>query len=60
MAKYDKQDVVQITVRPDVGGKWSVLEQGFEKPIAGFADAESAEQYALRLAKKARVEGGCL
>jgi hypothetical protein len=51
MAKYGKQDVVQITVRPDIGGEWSVLEQGFETPIAGFADAESAEQYALRLAE---------
>lgn len=51
MLTADKQDVVHITVRTDVRGEWSVLEQGFEKPIAGFADAESAEQYALRLAE---------
>lgn len=47
----DKRDVVQITVRPDAGGEWNVLEQGFAKPIAAFSDSGSAEQYALRLAE---------
>lgn len=51
MPTPDKQDVVNIIVRPDAFGAWAVLEEGFDKAIAEFADAESAEQYALRLAE---------
>jgi hypothetical protein len=46
-----KLAVVNIIVRPGVRGEWAVLEEGFEKAIAEFADAGSAEQYALRLAE---------
>lgn len=46
-----KQAVVRIKVRPGARGEWAVFEAGFEKAIAEFADAESAEQYALRLAE---------
>ena len=45
------QDVVHFKVSPDARGKWSVLEEGFEKPLAEFSDLETAEQYALRLAE---------
>ena len=51
MLMPDPRQVVQFTVRPDGAGEWSVTEQGFDKPIAAFADADSAEQYALRLAE---------
>ena len=51
MLKPHPQDVVNIAVRPDASGNWAVLEDGFDKAIAEFADAESAEQYALRLAE---------
>ena len=46
-----EQEVVNIIVRPVAGGRWAVLEDGFDKAIAEFADTESAEQYALRLAE---------
>lgn len=51
MLTPDKQDVVNIIVRPDAGGEWAVFEEGFEQAIATFEDADSAEQYALRLAE---------
>jgi hypothetical protein len=51
MPTPDKQRVVNIIVRPDARGEWAVLEEGFDKAIAEFADAESAEEYALRLAE---------
>lgn len=51
MQTPDPHQVVHFTVRPDLAGEWSVTEQGFDKPIAAFADARSAEQYALRLAE---------
>jgi hypothetical protein len=31
-------------------GQWDVNEQGFEKPIASFADRSAAVEYANRLA----------
>jgi hypothetical protein len=46
-----QQDVVTFTVRPAAVGLWRVCEHGFEKAIAEFADGDSAEQYALRLAE---------
>lgn len=51
MPTPNEQDVVHIIVRPNARGEWDVLEDGFDKAIADFADAESAEQYALRLAE---------
>lgn len=51
MPTRDELKVVNIIVRPDARGQWAVLEEGFDQPIADFADAESAEQYALRLAE---------
>lgn len=51
MQTPDPRQVVHITVRPDPDGEWSVTEQGFDEPIAAFADARSAEEYALRLAE---------
>lgn len=51
MPTSNKEDPVNIVVRPDASGEWGVLEEGFDKPIAEFADAESAEKYALRLAE---------
>lgn len=49
MPTPNEQDVVHIIARPNARGEWDVLEDGFDKAIADFADAESAEQYALRL-----------
>ncbi|MDB5808621.1 MAG: hypothetical protein JWN94_743 [Betaproteobacteria bacterium] len=46
-----QQQVVNFTVRPSASGQWRVCESGFEKAIAEFADGDSAEQYALRLAE---------
>ena len=47
----DTQRVVNIMVYLNARSEWAVLEDGFDKPIAEFADAESAEKYALRLAQ---------
>ncbi len=45
------EQVVQFKVVRAAGGKWSVFESGFSKPLAEFADAQLAEKYALRLAE---------
>ena len=45
------ENVVHFTVAPNSGGGWSVVESGFAKPLAEFAEADVAEQYALRLAE---------
>ena len=51
MSTPNREEPVNIVVRPGARGEWGVLEQGFDEPIAEFADAESAEKYALRLAE---------
>jgi len=43
--------VVNFIVCSRKPGTSSVFEQGFEQPIAEFADVATAEQYALRLAE---------
>lgn len=45
------ENVVHFMVVPNSGGGWSVVESGFAKPLAEFADAGMAEKYALRLAE---------
>ena len=45
------EDVVHFMVVPNSGGGWSVIESGFAKPLAEFAEADVAEKYALRLAE---------
>lgn len=45
------ENVVHFMVVPSSGGGWSVIESGFAKPLAEFAEADVAEQYALRLAE---------
>ena len=50
MPTTKQTDVVTFIVCSQTPGMSSVFEQGFEKPIAEFADVETAEQYALRLA----------
>ena len=45
------EEVVNFRVVPNGGGNWSVLESGFEKPLAEFRDASTAEEYALRFAE---------
>ena len=46
-----QDQVVNFVVQPGPRGTWSVMESGFEKPLAEFAQADTAEQYALRLAE---------
>lgn len=45
------EDVVHFIVVPNRGGGWSVFESGFEMPLAEFTEADTAENYALRLAE---------
>jgi hypothetical protein len=45
------EGVAQIIVLQNPSGNWSVMEHGFEKPLAEFSDAGTAEQYALRFAE---------
>ena len=51
MTTHPAPAVVSFTVRADPAGSWRVCEQDFEKAIAEFADGDTAEQYALRLAE---------
>jgi hypothetical protein len=41
---------IKYTVCFAQSGQWDVNEQGFEKPIASFADRKAAVEYANRLA----------
>jgi len=51
MPKPGPGDVVNFIVRSEGPQVWSVFENGFEKPIAEFASAKRAEEYALRIAE---------
>ena len=45
------KDVIHFMVMPNSGGGWIVVESGFAKPLAEFAEAAMAEKYALRFAE---------
>jgi hypothetical protein len=51
MSANQQAEVVTFTVRALPLAQFGVFETGFEKSIAEFADLDSAEQYALRLAE---------
>ena len=46
-----QDDVVNFVVLPSAAGTWSVMEAGFDQPLAEFAQIDTAEQYALRMAE---------
>jgi len=45
------ESVIHFIVVENPAGNWSVIESGFDKPLAEFPEADAAEQYALRLAE---------